>query len=112
MVKIDGGSTNKNLLFMHVQTYKEYSIAHTDLNFFPYSIFLIMLLNYRCILPLTVCRIVLFKRARRIAICCFYRSGTATLASYLTHFDACLPFSSITIATKVAFAEYLTSLSS
>ena len=31
-----------------------------------------------------------------------YRSGTATLESYLTHFDACLPFSSITIATKVA----------
>ena len=39
-------------------------------------------------------------------------TGTATLESYLTHSGVCLPFSSITIATKVAFAEYLTSLSS
>ena len=60
-------------------------------------------------------RIVLFKRAKRIHLLFVgkaYRSGTATLESYLTHFDACLPFSSITIAKKVSFAEYLTSLSS
>ncbi len=47
IVKIDGVSTNENLLFIHIQNYKELSIAYTDLNLFPYTIFLNTLLNYR-----------------------------------------------------------------